>query len=53
MTHDYKRHGTNTLFAGQEFNRFLNTDARIAVWILPVYSTRSSEMSPTCFIVLL
>jgi hypothetical protein len=46
MTHDYKRHGTTTLFAAlnildrtvvghnmqrhrrQEFNRFLNTDAK-------------------------
>ena len=54
MTHDYKRHGTTTLFAAlnildgtvvghnmqrhlrQEFNRFLNTDAKNRVWILPV-----------------
>jgi len=54
MTHDYKRHGTTTLFAAlnildgtvigrnmqrhrhQEFIRFLNTDAKNRVWILPV-----------------
>ena len=54
MTHDYKRHGTITLFAAlnildgtvigrnmqrhrhQEFIRFLNTDAKNRVWILPV-----------------